>query len=1650
MDELEVLITAGLNQNKSVTEINKNIKAIEKKINKLKLQATLDNSKSKAEIQKQIESLNKQRKKLYVDLQLRKDTLKKQYKELQKESNFTLNVNTSTAEKNIRNVSNTITGATNESVTFGLALKNALSNAGLVMSAQRALNLVRRAINEATKSIKEYDEYTKNLKIITNKDDVSDLIADYATKSIDMKINISEYEAASEVILRAGKNLAESTEYTESAIKLAKTGFIETDTAAENLITIANSYDLTADKLKNVTDTLLTLDVQTNTEAGALSSAMAKSAKNAQLAGLSYEQLGSIISKLRDTTGKTEAEIATSLNNIFNRTYRVKPNTFTFENENGETEDLSKPLSDVEKVVNQLGISIRKSSTEFKSFEEIISTIAPIWKDLDSVSQNALSSVFAGQHKNVFLNLVNDWQDIVELTKTAENSFNATETKYNAYLGSLEAKSAEFSTVAKEMWNHLIPDGFIGDITEAGTATIKFVDSYSVLQTTLKSAVFYGLAKGIILAKDGFASMVTNVKNVSTAFVQLEAVQKSSIGTTEYANNINALGTTISSLTDNQTKLLLSTKSLSDSQRIAILKATGLEEAEAKAKLQTWGLVSAENGATTATFSLSGSMKALWNVLEANPILILTAAFTAFTAIQQTVQRNNEEMRESAIEAIDKYDEQSQALDDLRQKYIDICDSEDSTSKKTEELNEWKKTLIETYGLEKEAIEQVNLAREDGLKLIDDEIIKNQINGAETWLTDNRKAYEDAQKKLLGANDSAETSVIPKANIVMNIEKNALDDYSENFDDIIKQLTIKNPTKDNPLAQIKIQGSNVLQQYENLSKILNDITSIEITKGLNKSEQELYDALLKKQAEYKKVVTDDMRDIVENGKKYTNMIKLYNFQTDDGINFENVSTDTYNEFRDKFLESLGYGYKKDSEDFSLDIEKILLDMLPDLENSYRGIEITDIVDTSNTDEISEDINSVANAVDDLEKSFEKLSKSANSYVSNQKILTSAYDEIKEHGQLSASTIQSLVEAGYAQALVTDKVTGAVTLNIKEYERLNEQKRQAIILEAEQQKTELEQKLRDEKQAIYDLVAEYEHANEERRKAIILEKEQHGLAMADIAVQMAQVDALARSTTAPTFESGGSSSSDDKPESILDFETELARRQHKIKVNEEKEDEAYFDWLEKAYREAYKGLTGYQDDIYKYEEMVYDGRQKLAEEFYNEQKKYHENRVEELETQITVTTQNSVDDQGNKLNASEKFDRIRSIYDEILAEIERRENEIVQSGIEGHEDELAELIKQYENYSDKKSDILNDELQHEMDYIGKLKEEYDSLIDKRIEHYENEKKALEDRYDTEIKSIDDTIDALKDKNDATSKAIELKKAEQDLENAKQRTRKVYGADGTVSYRQDTDKVEEAQQKVDDLKLEMLLDSLEKQKESKEAEKDAALEKYDTMITDLEAQKSSQDEFFKSVLEKLDNINNPKPTESIDRIIDKAYANDPKEAEKVKQKLKDSYVENSDKDKKNSNKSDDDTVKKASLSKTVAKSSNENKDNVQIEQTSNYDSFMKLVYSMSGKEPDGYERWKRGEYDEGNKLMSNIFSDDAFMNRAQKPFEDAINSFNETLAKASVTTVEKQQPVNVTIGDIHIDKPVGDVEQFARELKMRIHPTFDRQIHTNLKY
>lgn len=556
-NSIDIKLTAGLDIQKSVAQINSEIQKIEGQLKKLKLQAKLD-GKASAELQKQISALNKQKRNLYVDLKLRQKDLKKQYKQLtaQLQSQpINVNVNTSNAQKQITGLNNTVRSTKNETETLGNSIVKTLNNMVLVVSAQTALQTIRRAAQEATEAVKEYDKYVTNLSVITggSREDANNIIADLSEKSFDFKVDISDLEGAYETLLRTGKTAKELDNYLKSTVYLSKIGFEDMNTSASNLAVIGNAFKLQSDEMDNVVSKLVALDTASNTIAGKLSTALAKTAQNAQLAGVNIDELGAIISGLRDTTGKTENEIATSLNSMFSRLYNVKLGKYEIELEDGTTENISESINNVERMLKTVGMSIRTSKGDFKEVTEIINELVDNWDKFNDVQKNSIAFNIAGtHHKNTFISMIESWNRINELTEISTNSAGQAEAKYDSYLSSIEAKSAALSTAMKDLWNNLIPNGFVGNITDAATGLVKFVDEYQVLQTVIKSATFYALAKGIISAKNNLLGMVTDIKNVSTAFSQLDAVQKASVGTTAYKDSIKALGVTVSGLTDKQ------------------------------------------------------------------------------------------------------------------------------------------------------------------------------------------------------------------------------------------------------------------------------------------------------------------------------------------------------------------------------------------------------------------------------------------------------------------------------------------------------------------------------------------------------------------------------------------------------------------------------------------------------------------------------------------------------------------------------------------------------------------------------------------------------------------------------------------------------------------------------------------------------------------------------------------------------------------------------------------------------------------------------------------------------------------------------------------------------------------------------------------
>lgn len=84
-----------------------------------------------------------------------------------------------------------------------------------------------------------------------------------------------------------------------------------------------------------------------------------------------------------------------------------------------------------------------------------------------------------------------------------------------------------------------------------------------------------------------------------------------------------------------------------------------------------------------------------------------------------------DEAKKKAVENANAYNDQKKELESLKQKYIEIMDSEKDEATKAKELDSIKNTLAETYGVEKEALDKLNESRQAGLDLKDEEAVKN-------------------------------------------------------------------------------------------------------------------------------------------------------------------------------------------------------------------------------------------------------------------------------------------------------------------------------------------------------------------------------------------------------------------------------------------------------------------------------------------------------------------------------------------------------------------------------------------------------------------------------------------------------------------------------------------------------------------------------------------------------------------------------------------------------------------------------------------------------------------------------------------------------------------------------------------------------------
>ena len=145
----------------------------------------------------------------------------------------------------------------------------------------------------------------------------------------------------------------------------------------------------------------------------------------------------------------------------------VKAGAYTKMNLESSSDTDLENLNDIEKVLGKIGISIRSTNTEFRSFSDVLEELSDKWINLDTVSKNAIATAMAGvRQREQFLVLMENMERVEELEQVSATSQGTAERKYAAYMETIESAQNRLSNAWSEMAQRLEESGVVKAFTD--------------------------------------------------------------------------------------------------------------------------------------------------------------------------------------------------------------------------------------------------------------------------------------------------------------------------------------------------------------------------------------------------------------------------------------------------------------------------------------------------------------------------------------------------------------------------------------------------------------------------------------------------------------------------------------------------------------------------------------------------------------------------------------------------------------------------------------------------------------------------------------------------------------------------------------------------------------------------------------------------------------------------------------------------------------------------------------------------------------------------------------------------------------------------------------------------------------------------------
>lgn len=281
---------------------------------------------------------------------------------------------------------------------------------------------------------------------------------------------------------RLGYDLQESSKLAQNAIMYKNVGWLDIETATNDLVSTMKAFNITAEDSIKIVDTFDTLGNKFALTSADVGSGLKTSASALAAANNTMEQSAAMITAITEIT----QDSSNAGNALKVLAMRLRGASAELQEEGEDVEGLCDSTSKLrDKLQSLAGVDIMLDENTFKSTYQIMSEIAHEWNNISDVNQAALLETIAGKTRaNQVAALLNNWS---QAEKALENSLNSagTAAKENeVYLDSIEGKIVQLKATAQGLSNDLINSSWIKG----------FVDTINTILTGLDS-VTEGLEK---------------------------------------------------------------------------------------------------------------------------------------------------------------------------------------------------------------------------------------------------------------------------------------------------------------------------------------------------------------------------------------------------------------------------------------------------------------------------------------------------------------------------------------------------------------------------------------------------------------------------------------------------------------------------------------------------------------------------------------------------------------------------------------------------------------------------------------------------------------------------------------------------------------------------------------------------------------------------------------------------------------------------------------------------------------------------------------------------------------------------------------------------------------------------------------------------